>query len=87
LGDVTWEWRRLHDEELDNLYFSLKVIRVMKSIKVRWAGHVACMGERSGADRVSVGKPEGRRPLGRLMHRWDDIKMNLQEMEWKHGLN
>ena len=87
MGDVTREWRRLHDEELDSLYFSRKVLRVMKSIKVRWAGHVACIGERSGAYRVSVGKPEGRRPLGRLMHRWDDIKMNLQEMGWKHGLN
>jgi hypothetical protein len=63
--EVTGEWRRLHNKDLDALYSSPNIIRVMKSRRLRWAGHVARMGERRGAYRVLVGKPEGRRPLER----------------------
>jgi hypothetical protein len=73
--EVTGEWRRLHNKELYALYSSTNIIRVIKSRRVRWTGHVACMGERRGA---LVGKPEGRRPLGRPRRRWEDnIKMDL----------
>jgi hypothetical protein len=76
--EVTGEWRRLHNEELYALYSSPNIIRVIKSRTLRWAGHVARMGERRGAYRVLVGKPEGRRPLGRPRRRWEDnIKMDL----------
>jgi hypothetical protein len=86
---VTGEWRRLHNEELNDLYTSPNIIRVIKSRRMRCAGHVAQMGEGRGAYRILVGKPEGRRPLGRPRHRWEDnIKMNLQEVGWgDHGLN
>jgi hypothetical protein len=81
--EVTGEWRRLHNEELNNLYSSPNIIRVIKSRRMRWAGHVARMGEGRGAYRILVGRPEGRRPLGRPRRRWDDnIKMNLQEVVW-----
>jgi hypothetical protein len=63
--EVTREWRRLHNKELYALYSSPNIIRVIKSRRLRWAGHVARMGERRGAYRGLVGKPEGRRPLGR----------------------
>ena len=63
------EWRRLHNEELNDLYSSLNIVRVIKSRRMRWAGHVARMGEERGVYRVLVGKPEGRRPLGRLRRR------------------
>jgi hypothetical protein len=77
--EVTGEWGRLHDEELNDLYSSPNIIRVIKSRRMRWAGHVARMGEGRGAYRVLVGRPEGRRPLGR----WEDnIKMDLQEVGW-----
>jgi hypothetical protein len=76
------EWRRLHNKELYALYSSPNIIRVMKSRRLRWAGHVARVGERRGAYRALVGKPEGRRPLGRPRRRWEDIKMNLQEVGW-----
>ena len=66
--EVTEEWRRLHNEELNDLYCSPNIIRVMK-IRTRWAGNVARMGVRSGVYRVLVGKPEGKRPLGRPMRR------------------
>jgi hypothetical protein len=80
---VTGEWRRLHNEDLNDLYSSSKVIRVIKSRSMRWAGHVARMGEGRGAYRILVEKPEGRRPLGRPRSRWEDnIKMDLQEVEW-----
>jgi hypothetical protein len=79
--EVTGEWRRLHDEELNDLYSSPNIIRVIKSRRIRWAVHVAHMGEGRGAYRVLVGRPEGRRPLGRPSRRWDDnIKMDVQEM-------
>jgi len=64
--EVTGEWRKLHNEELNYLYC---IVRVIKSKKIRWAGHVACMGERRGVYRVLVGKPEGKRLLGRPRRR------------------
>jgi hypothetical protein len=80
---VTWEWRRLHNEELNDLYSSPNIIRVIKSRRMRWTGHVARMGEGRGAYRILVGRPEGRRPLGRPRPRWEDnIKMDLQEVGW-----
>ena len=79
--EVTGEWRKLHNEELNDLYSSPDVIQVIKSRRIKWAGHVAHMGERSGAYRVLVGKPDGKRPLGRPRHRYEDnIKMDLQEV-------
>jgi len=85
--EVTKECRKLHNEEL-NLYSSPNIFRVIKSRRVRWAGHVAGMGERKGVCRVLVGKPEETRPLGRPRLRWEDnIKMDLEEvgcggMDW-----
>jgi len=79
--EVTGEWRRLHNEELNNLYTSPNIVRVIKSRRMRWAGHVAHMGEERGVCRVLVGKPEGRRPLGRPRHRWaDNIRTDLHEV-------
>jgi len=66
--EVTGEWRRLHNEELNDLYSSSNIVRVIKSRRMRWAGHVACMDEERGEYRVLVGKPGGRRPLGRPRH-------------------
>ena len=63
------EWRRLHNAELNDLYSSPNIVRVIKSSRVRWAGHVERMGEERGVYRVLVGKPEGRKPLGRPRHR------------------
>ena len=75
------EWR-LHNEELNDLYSSPNIVRVIKSRITRWAGHVACMGEERGVYRALVGKPEGKRPLGRPRCRWvDNIRTDLQEME------
>jgi len=85
---VTGEWRKLHNEELNDLYSSPNIVRVVKSRRMRSAGHVARMEEGSGVCRVLVGKPEGKRPLGRHRRRWvDNIKMDLQEvgcgrMDW-----
>jgi hypothetical protein len=74
----------LHNEELNDLYSSPNVIRAIKSGRMRWAGHVARMGEKKSAYRILVGRPEGRRPLGRPRHRWEDnIKMDLQEVGWE----
>ena len=70
--EVTGEWRKLHNEELHDLYSSPNIERVIKSRRMRWAGHVARMGEESGAYRVLVGKPKGKRPLGRPSRRWVD---------------
>ena len=79
---VTEEWRKLHNEELNDPYCSPNIARVIKSRRMRWAGHEARMGEGRGVYRVLVGKPEGKRPLGRPRHRWEDnIKMDLQDME------
>jgi hypothetical protein len=80
--EVTGEWRILYNEELNDLYSSLNIIRVIKSRRMRWAGHVARMGEGRGAYRILVGRPEGRRrPLGTPRRRWEDkMKINLQEV-------
>jgi hypothetical protein len=81
--EVTGEWRRLHNKELYALYSSPNIIRVIKPRRLRWAGHVVRMGERRGAYRALVGKPEGRRPLGRPRRRWeDDNKMGFREFGW-----
>jgi hypothetical protein len=81
--EVTGEWRKLHKGELHNLYSSPDIIRQIKSRRMRWAGHVARMGEGRNVYRVLVGKPEGRRPLGRPRRRWGDgIKMDLRETGW-----
>jgi hypothetical protein len=80
--EVTGEWRRRHNKELYDLY-SPNIIWVIKSRRMRWAGHVARMGEKRGAYRILVERPEGRRPLGRPRRRWEDnIKMDLQEVGW-----
>ena len=82
--EVTGEWRELHTEELNDLYFSPNIVRVIKSRRMRWAGHVARMGETRGVYRVLVGKPEGKRPLGRPRHRWEvSIKMDLQKVGYE----
>ena len=79
--EVKGEWRRLHNEELNDLYCSLNKVRVIKLRRMRWAGHVARMGVEREVCRVLVGKPEGRRPLGRPRCRWvDNIRMDLQEV-------
>jgi hypothetical protein len=86
--EVTGEWRRLHNKELYAVYFSPNIVRVIKSRRLRWTGHVARMGERRGAYRALEGKPEGRRPLGRPRRRWEDnIKMDLREVGWGHVLD
>jgi hypothetical protein len=81
---VTGGWRKLHNEELHNLYSSPSISRIIKSKRMRWAGHVARMGEKRNVYSLLVGKPEGKRPLGRPRRRWlDNIKMDLLEI----GLN
>jgi len=86
--EVTGEWRRLHNEALNDLYSSPNIVRVIKSRRMRWAGLVARVGEERVVYRVLVGKQEGKRPLGRPMRRWvDNIRMDLQEvgcgyMDW-----
>jgi len=81
MDEVTGEWRKIHNEELDILYSSPNIVRVIKSRRMRGAGHVARMGEGRGVYRVLVGKPGGKRPLGRPRRRWEDnIKMDLQEV-------
>ena len=79
--EVTEEWRKLHNEELSDLYCSPNIVLVIKWRRMRWAEHVARMGERRGVYGVLEGKPEGMRPLGRPRHKWEDnIKMDLQEV-------
>ena len=86
--EVTGEWRRLHNGELNDLYSSPNIVRVIKWRRMRWAGHVARMGEERRVYRVLVGKSEGKRPVGRPRRRWvDNIRMDLQEvgcryMDW-----
>ena len=79
--EVSGEWRKLHNEELRDLYSLPSIVQVVKSRRMSWAGHVARMGEGRGVHRVLVGKPEGKRPLGRPRRRWEDnIKMALREV-------
>jgi hypothetical protein len=74
-------WRKLHNKELHNLYSSTSIIRIIKSRRMRWAGHVARMGEQRNVYRLLVGKPEGKRPIGRPRHRRiDNINMDLLEI-------
>jgi hypothetical protein len=76
--EVTRGWRRLHNEELHNLYSSPNIIRMIKSRRIRWAGNVVRMGETSNVYRIWVGKPEGKRPLERPKRRWvGNIKMDI----------
>jgi hypothetical protein len=79
---VTGEWRKMHNEELHNLYCSPNIIRMIKSRRMGWARHVARMGEKRNAYRILVGKAEGRSPLGRPRCRWvDNIKIDLRGIE------
>jgi hypothetical protein len=81
--EVTGEWRKLHNEELHDLYSSPSIIRIIKSKRMSWAWHVARMGEKRNAYRLLVGKAEGKRPLGRPRRNWvDNIKIDLLEISW-----
>jgi hypothetical protein len=81
--EVTGEWGKLHSEELNILYSSPNIIRQIKSRRMRRAGHVERMGEERNVYRVFMGKPEGKRPLGRPRHRWEvGIRMDLRETFW-----
>jgi hypothetical protein len=81
--DGTGSWRKLHNEALHNLCFSPSIIKTIKSQRMRWAGHVARLDEKWNAYRLLVGKPEGKRPLGRPSRRWVDyIKKDLREIRW-----
>jgi hypothetical protein len=80
---VTGDWRKLYNEELHNLYSLPNIMRMIKSGRMRWAGHVARRGATRNAYRILVGMPEGKRPLGRPRRRWvDNIKMDLTEIGW-----
>ena len=81
------DWRKLHNEELNDLYFSHVIVWVIKPRRMRSAGHVACMEKSRGVYRILVGKPKGKRPLSRPRHRWEYINMYLREvvcggMDW-----
>ena len=86
--EVTGDWNRMHNEELNDLYSSPNIVRVIKSRRTRWAGHVARMDEERRVYRVLVGKPEGKRPLGRPKRRWVDIirtdfeEVGCRYMDW-----
>jgi hypothetical protein len=81
--EVTGEWRKFHSGELHNLYSSRDIIRQIKSRRMRWAGHVARMGEGRNLYRILMGKPERERPLERPRRRWEDvIIMDLREVGW-----
>jgi hypothetical protein len=81
--EVTEEWIELHNEKLNDLYCSPNIVRTITSIRMRWARHVVCTGEKMGVYRVLVGRPEGKKPLGRPKRRWkDNIKMFFQEVRW-----
>jgi hypothetical protein len=80
---VTGKRSKLHNEELNDLYSSPSIIRIIKARRMRWAGHAARIGEKRNSYRLLLGKPEGRRPLGRPIHRWlDNIRMDLVEVGW-----
>ena len=77
------EFRKLSNDDVNDLYLSPNITWVIKSGRMGWTGHVGRMGESRGVYKILVVKPEGKRPLGRLRHRWDDnIKMDLQEVKW-----
>jgi hypothetical protein len=81
---VTGGWRKLHNEELNGLYSSPSIVRVIKARRMRLAGHVARMGEVRGVYNILVGRPEGRRALRRPRRRWEDnIKMDLREIGFR----
>jgi hypothetical protein len=81
--EMTGEWRKLHNKELRDLYSSPSIIGIIKSRRMRWEGNVARMGEKRNAYRLLVGKPEGKRRLGRPRRRWvDNIRMDLGEVGW-----
>jgi hypothetical protein len=81
--DVKGEWKKLRNKELHDLYSSPSIIRIMKSRRMRWAGHIARLGEKRNAYMLLVGKPEGMRLLGRPSRRWvDNIRMDLVEVGW-----
>jgi hypothetical protein len=81
--EVTGEWRKLRNEELRDLYSSPRIIRIIKSRRMRWAGHVARMSGKRNAYRLLTGKPEGKRPLGRPRRRWvDNIRTDLGDVGW-----
>jgi hypothetical protein len=81
--EVTGEWRRLHYEvQLCDLYSLPNIIRVIKSRRMRWVGRVVRIGDWRGAYRISVGRHKGKRPLGRPRRRWENIKMDIQEIAW-----
>ena len=85
---VTGEWRKLYNKEVNDLYSSTNIVRVIKARRMRWSGHVNHMGERRGIYRVFIQKPEGKRPLGRPRCRWEDnIKMDLWEVGAWTGLS
>ena len=87
-GEVRGEWRKLHNEELSDLYALSNIVREVKSRRMRWTGHEARMGEGRGVYRVLVGKPEGKRPLGRPRRRWEDnIKTSSGGGMWGYGLD
>ena len=82
MDEVTLGWRKLHNEKLSDLYCSPNIVRVIKSRRISWSGHVARMGEKRGVYRVLVGKPEGKRPRGRPRRKWEDnIKMDLRKWD------
>jgi len=84
-GEVRGEWRRMHNEELNDLYSSSNIVRMIKSRRMKWAGHLTHMGERRDVYRVLVGKPEGKRPLGRPRRRWR-IVLRCIFRKWDVGL-
>jgi len=86
--EVTGEWRKLHNDKLNDLYSSPNTIRVIELKRMRWMGHVARMGERISVYRILVGKPEGKRPLGRPRRRREETnEMEFQIVGWGHGLD
>jgi hypothetical protein len=81
---VTGDWRKLHNEELHNFYSLPNIIRIIKSRRMRWAGYVARIGEDMNTYRILLGKPEGKRPLGKPRRRWmDNIKIDLRVIGWE----
>jgi hypothetical protein len=87
--DMTGEWRKLHNEEINDLYCSPNIVRVIRSRRMRWEGCVARVGERRDVYRVLVGKHEGKRPLGRPRLRWEDVILRRIFKKWDvgHGLD